>query len=391
MTAFSLSEKELLKQYLDKDHAYRTANLDASERALVDDNFGYFGGEAFASSGWRNFAPLVGRDSIHEIDWFTTLPSNDYLFAYGCGGGYDQGAGGVGTTTDFATKDTRSIFTLLFGSYFGDWNTQNNFLRAPLCTSYGLTCAWSGRPYWDIFPMGMGHTIGEAAKLTQNNVGAYLANYANYWVHVALMGDPTLRLRPFVAPKGVTLSDDHESNKVTLVWAAGSGLIGYNVYRAGVKADLYDLLTPSPITATTFIDSLPLTDSAYYLVRGVRSETTTSGNYYNLAYGATALSKGGFSDASVATTGVSDDRIAVIYPQSGSVATLMLDLSNAAHVAIDVLDVQGRTVASIADTRFASGRYSFDWNFSSVADGLYFVRVSGTQVPLSAKILVTKE
>ncbi|MBK9016490.1 MAG: hypothetical protein IPM82_21800 [Saprospiraceae bacterium] len=31
-----------------------------TEQALVDDNFGYFGGEAFAANGYRNGYPLVG-------------------------------------------------------------------------------------------------------------------------------------------------------------------------------------------------------------------------------------------------------------------------------------------------------------------------------------------
>lgn len=394
MTAFTKSEKELLKQYLDKDHAYRTGALAAPERALVDDNFGYFGGEAFASSGWRNFAPLVGRDSIHEVDWFTTLPADPYLYAYGCGGGYDQGAGGIGATSDFASKDSRAIFTLLFGSYFGDWNTQSNFLRAPLCTSYGLTCAWSGRPYWDIFPMGTGHSTGEVAMITQNNQGTYAANFANYWVHVALMGDPTLRVRPFVGPTTVALSTDHQTNSVKLTWAGDAALVGYNVYRVSLKRNSLDLLTPTPLAVPSpanmsFIDNRPLADSAYYIVRGVRTETTKSGSFYNLAHGAVALSPGGFPDAVRSHVSVSN-RVSVIYPDAGNVATVVLDLGEDTRIDAQIVDIQGRTVANLASGSMISGRHLFDWNFNRFGDGLYFVRISGTAEPLTAKILVTK-
>lgn len=390
MSAFTLSEKDLLKQYLDKDHAYRIGELNAPERALFDDNFGYFGGEAFASSGWRNFAPLVDRDSLVEADWFTTLSTTPYLFAYGCGGGYDQGASGIGATSDFASKDSRAVFTLLFGSYFGDWNTQNNFLRAPLCSSYGLTCAWSGRPYWDMFPMGMGHTTGETAILTQNNQGSYIANYANYWVHVALMGDPTLRLRPFTSPKLLTLSDNHQTNQVMLSWGPDTGVDGYNVYRAALGGTYYELLTPTAITSDTFTDLHPLVDSAYYLVRGVRSETTHSGNYANLAHGASALSSGGFNSGTDAGRTNIADHISVLYPSASNTISIILQLNDATAITMEIVDIQGRLVATLAHSMLSPGQYIFDWNTNTVSDGLYFVRTSGTLVPLSSKILVRK-
>jgi hypothetical protein len=394
MTAFTKSEKELLKQYLDKDHAYRTGALLAPERGLIDDNFGYFGGEAFASSGWRNFAPLVGKDSLHEVDWFTTLATDPYLFAYGCGGGYDQGAGGIGATSDFASKDPHAIFTLLFGSYFGDWNTQSNFLRAPLCTSYGLTCAWSGRPYWDIFPMGMGHSTGEVAMLTQNNQGSYTANFANYWVHVALMGDPTLRVRPFATPASVSLLNDVPNNKVTINWTGDPTLVGYNVYRVSVKRNHFELLTTTPVVvpsngAASYVDLSPLADSAYYIVRGIRNETTKSGNYLNLSHGATALSTGGYVDEVLGAEVVSS-RLSVIYPLAGNIATVVLDLGSDARISVEVVDMQGRTVTSLISGPVISGHHLYDWNFSNVRDGLYFVRITGDVEPLTSKILVIK-
>ncbi len=390
MTNFALSEKELLKQYLDKDHAYRTGTLTATERALVDDNFGYASGEAFASSGWRNFAPLVGKDSIHEVDWFTTLPTTPYLWAYGCGGGYDQGCSGVGATSDFAAKNPQAIFTMLFGSYFGDWNVQNNFLRAPLCTSYGLTCAWSGRPYWDFFPMAMGHSTGEVAMLTTNNSGTYVANYANYWVHVELMGDPTLRLRPFVAPKSVTVGIPEEKNNVTISWQTTAGVDSYNVYRASLKQHNFVLLNATPIVGTDYIDWHPIADSVIYLVRGVRSETTKSGNYLNLAHGAFVTVQSGLKDAVRQNGTASSNKLSVIYPLTGTIATVMLDLQDAGRINLEIVDLQGRTVEVLTNEHYSAGAHQFDWNFAQYANGLYFVRMTGVAEPLSSKILVRK-
>ena len=98
---------------------------------------------------------------MFALDWFSTLATQSYLWGYGCGGGSFTGAGGVGSTADFAATDTQVVFTMLFGSYFGDWDTTDNFLRAPLATStYGLSDAWAGRPAWYFHPMGLGETLG---------------------------------------------------------------------------------------------------------------------------------------------------------------------------------------------------------------------------------------
>ncbi|HYV95591.1 MAG TPA: fibronectin type III domain-containing protein, partial [Chitinophagales bacterium] len=63
LPSFPSTETQLLQQYLNKDHDYRVGNFTAQSRGLVDDNFGAFGGEAFASCGFRNFAPLLGDSS----------------------------------------------------------------------------------------------------------------------------------------------------------------------------------------------------------------------------------------------------------------------------------------------------------------------------------------
>ena len=77
---------------------------------------------------------------------------------------------GVGSTSDFAANDPQVVFTMLFGSYFGDWDSQDNFLRAALATpTYTLACVWAGRPYWYFHHMGLGETIGFSARVSQNN------------------------------------------------------------------------------------------------------------------------------------------------------------------------------------------------------------------------------
>jgi hypothetical protein len=57
LTFFSQSEETLLRNYLNKNHQYKTRIINAMNQALIDDNFGYFNGEAFSASAYKSFAP----------------------------------------------------------------------------------------------------------------------------------------------------------------------------------------------------------------------------------------------------------------------------------------------------------------------------------------------
>jgi hypothetical protein len=396
-TTNGVTEKDLLKKYLDKDHNFRTGILTAPARALIEDDFGYFGDEAFASSGWRNLAPLVGIDSIHEfplqqppsdsVDWMPEISTHPYLWAYGCGGGWDNGAGGAGSTHQFATEDGKAIFTMLFGSYFGDWNTGANFLRAPLTTSYGLSCAWSGRPYWNFFPMGLGEPIGYCAQLTQNNTGDYVYDYAANWVHIALMGDPTLLMHPYVPPIGLSVTTTSPNNTAKLSWQPSSdkNIIGYNIYRSNSPTGTYQLLTPAPVSATTYSDDNPLVDTNAYMVRAVKLETTPSGSYYNLSSGARNFIAGLIKNG-VAENNTTSDNLQILYTMDG--AEIILNKSSTSYVRLDIYDASGKMIRMLDDRTLSQGIYRYDWQTTSIASGFYFIRASGMRQPLMAKVLV---
>jgi hypothetical protein len=180
LPSFSTSEAELLRQYLNKDHYFRHKFLTSQRRGLVDDDFGVFNGEAFAADGWRTFAPFFGvTNAMASADWFPALSAQSYLWGYGCGSGTFTSTEGVGSTSDFAANDPRMVFTVLFGSWFGDWDLPDNFLRAPLATpTYTLTSVWAGRSYWEFHHLALGKNIGFSARVTQNNSTTYSANLA---------------------------------------------------------------------------------------------------------------------------------------------------------------------------------------------------------------------
>src|SRR5438067_8663833 len=176
------SELELLRNYLNKDHKFRSKQFDLPRRGFVGDYFGARNGEAFAASGWRNFASFFGSTNIINLPdkgtWIPTLSTNNSLWAYGCGAGSFTSISGLGnsdsyndgTTTELMQNDVKAVFTLLFGSWLGDWDSEDDILRSVLALpSYGLTAAWSGRPHWFLHHMALGEPIGYGTRLTQNN------------------------------------------------------------------------------------------------------------------------------------------------------------------------------------------------------------------------------
>ena len=139
-----LAETDLLKNYLVKDHNFRSAQLNIQRRGLVDDNFGTFNGEAFAANGWRNFAPMFGAQNITVSNssdqtananaWTSTLQSNSYLWCCGVGPGGWYIAQGVSKVDMFAQNDPLGVFYMLIpGSFFGDYDSAIRItMRAPL-------------------------------------------------------------------------------------------------------------------------------------------------------------------------------------------------------------------------------------------------------------------
>jgi PKD repeat protein len=281
LPAFAESEEELLRKYLQKNHAFKTKMFDPIRRGLIENNFGSFA-EGFGQNGLKSFSPMFGVDSVFYLD-YNTLRTESYLWSYGCGGGNYSGASGISNTNNLSNDSLQTVFTMLFGSYFGDWDSNNNFLRAALGSGTVLSNAWAGRPNWNFHPMAMGWPIGHCAKLTQNNAGfSYISGFGNRSIHVALMGDPTLRMhsvRPIPSFEIV-----EENGHAILNWTiANDNEVGYFIYR---KVDEhYERLNDEPTSTNTFIDSCLGIGSYTYMIKTVKLEESASGSYYNLSLG----------------------------------------------------------------------------------------------------------
>lgn len=299
------SETELLRRYLGKNHDFRHAIRRVTPRALMGDGFGDFGGEAFAASGFRAFPALLGpgRTTIANVEdnglaserWISRLTAQDWLWVYGAGAGDTTAIGGLGLhgafddlwSTDLVNLGARGTFYLLFGSWLLDWSKPDNIMRAALAApNYGLTAAWAGRPHLFFQHMAMGETIGFGVRLSQNNTSLYTnaVNRHTRGIHIALMGDPTLRMQVVAPASGLQVAPG--GGPPALSWNASSEAeAGYHVYRATSDAGPFTRVTTSPVTSRMFTDNSAPAGTFTYMVRAVRREVSGSGTYFNQSQG----------------------------------------------------------------------------------------------------------
>jgi hypothetical protein len=233
--------------------------------------------------------------------WGSMLGAGSYLWAYGCGAGSYTSMSYMGShgtyqdvwSSDIVGLDAKAVFTMMFGSWLGEWDSTDNLMRSVLATpTMGLTCSWAGRPHWYYHHMGLGEPIGYSARLSQNNGGLYQnqVNYLLRGIHIALMGDPTLRLNQVAPVSGLQAASSSGSTKLTWTASADAGL-GYHVYRGNSSG--FTRISSTPVTALTFTDPNPVAGADTYMVRAVKLETTPSGTYTNQSQGVFAKTTAG--------------------------------------------------------------------------------------------------
>lgn len=299
------AEAVLLQQYLFKNHDYRHARRRIAARALIGDRFGDSNGQAYSAAAYRNFTAFVGPGAITQANtedtspssqrWINLLAARDYLWVYGGGGGSDSSIGYHGTRGQFfdATSEdlvqsrAKGTFYLLFGSWFVDWSKADNLLRSTLAVpDYGLAAAWSGRPHLYFHWMAMGETLGHGLRMSQNNTLHYTnqVNRQTRGIHIALMGDPTLRLHVISPPANLASTSTAAGEE--LRWnASPDNVAGYHVYRAASPEGPFGRVTTALVTGTSFTDTTVGAGASTYMVRAVRLERSQTGTYFNASQG----------------------------------------------------------------------------------------------------------
>ena len=283
MPAFAESELELLEKYLDKNHAFRQRHFKAKMKAVTIDNFN----RGFELGTHLNFPPLVGHENLFEQDYRSSLQNDSYILSFAAGPGSYVSAGSVSNTVNMAADSLQGVFTTLFGSYFGDWDSSNNFLRSALGSGTILTNCWGVRPLWRYFHMGMGETIGYCTRVTQSDDGVYISDGFDGGIHVALMGDPSLRMH-MVQP-AVDLFAQQVDRDIQLNWGFQSNdddVFGFMVYRKAENEEQFTLIEQiDDLITETFDTNIPGVGKYTYMVRSLKLEHTPSGSFFNQGTG----------------------------------------------------------------------------------------------------------
>lgn len=378
MPAFGQSDTQLVKNYLNRAHDFKTKAFVPNRKAVVDNNFGVMGGEAFASSGYRSFSTMIGSENINDGDLLTSIKQSSYLLAYGCGGGTYTSASGIGTTSNFVSDSINAVYMMLFGSYFGDWDNSNNFLRAPLCSKpMSLASMWSGRPHWNLHPMSMGHTIGHCAKLAQNNVdgrlltpvilSGYFSSFFPSYVHVSLMGDPSLRLFYNTIPQNVIATPNADSTTFNLTWDAVPGALGYQVFRS------LNAMHGGDAIATSNTNSVSISNIFRGLnfmhVRALVVENSASGQYNQLSLGAAVSVTGGVNAVGLMEQHLQKMDLEIYPNPSSRYFNIGGDVKNAQ---LQVFDVTGKLVFEQCNI------YHSNTIHHNLQTGVYIIKLSQT-------------
>ncbi len=395
LPAFSLNETELLRRYLDKNHAFRHGLNSAHRRGLIDDNVGVLWGLAVTGIGLRNFSAMFGPSQVHHLDYLSTMAEESYLWSQGCGGGSYVSCAGVGTSYDFASETVRTVFTMLYGSYFGDWDVTNNLMRASLGSENSvLVCCFAGAPAWHYHHMVLGETIGYSARLTQNNASLYTPTDRARQIHIALLGDPTLRMHVVLPPSNLDVKSDQQAAQ--LRWSPSPDSIeGYHVYRSGALDGDFTRLTAELVGDTLYTDSAPLEGRNVYMVRAVKLEMTASGTYYNPSQG---ILDSVYVPATKAEEPASSapGRYALMqnYPNPFNASTtIRYSLGRSTRVNLCVYNIAGQLIRRLLDEERGAGTHLAVWDGRNqdnevVGSGVYFCRIGTADGFSSTRIMV---
>lgn len=392
LPAYSESEVELIKRYLNKNHKWRNFDYLTSKTASLINNFSVKEyKESFVSNGWQNITSLIERKKIYKAVDHITLQTNNALWYWGAGSGSFNSSYKVAYTDDFANKLNNGVFTVIFGSYNGDWDSEDNVLRAALASRPSiLTSAWAGRPFWQFIHMGLGENIGYSTIISQNNNSStYIstAKYGSRGVHIALMGDPTLRMH--IMPTVDTVYSKKSESNIQINWEINTfdTVEGYYIYRSTSLNEPFRLLNKRIITDTFFVDQNPAFGFNYYMVRTTRLENTVSGSFHNLGTG--KITKVDFFP------NLSDKKPNIIvFPNPVfNEFNVAFYSEKEQTLSISIFDLSGKKIANIFKGISPKGwnQNNFNLNsFQNLSSGTYYIVLSTKEKMTKTKFIIQK-
>ena len=287
------SEVQLINEYIQKDENYRRFIFKPLYRGLISDKFHVYDGEAFASCAWMSFSAMFGYDKVDTGEFVPSLQANPYIWSYACGSSSFHHVGGNLLLEDCRDKQLNGVFAPLFGSYFADWDFDDVIMRVFIGSQPSvLVSFFNGRPYWFFHNMSLGETFAYSQLLSINNRSLYESASMDGFqqIHLAVLGDPTLRMYYYEPPQNVKISQmTNNTNEVSWDYENSGDIIGFNVYRSNDFSATPDKLNSDPLNSKYFTDNSPITGRAIYTVKALRLEKTASGSFFNESVGSSVI------------------------------------------------------------------------------------------------------
>lgn len=192
-------------------------------------------------------------------------------------------------------------------------------------------------------------------------------------IHVALLGDPTIRMHVVQPPGAVSLTN----NKlvVTVKWTASTepGLLGYYVYRSAGLDKPFINITSSIVTGTTFTDNSALHHKNFYMVRAVKLEQNASGSYFNLSQGSMDTLTTDNSGIDVAAQTIKNINV---FPNPGSsLFHIVWQGGETSQGIIKLTDILGHDLMVNTLTDLTNAR-TIALDLSSYANGVYLIKIT---------------
>jgi hypothetical protein len=309
LPAFGKSEVELLRQYLQRDHAWRNKQFIVRDLGIINsnNNFGliYRGQPVDSHNIYSSFFGTTNDTILGSWLKDAASTNNSYLLAASAGNGnYDQDEQ-IGRTTDFAATNLYAVFTTMYGSYYGDWDSAiitNVVLLAPLASGGYTLSTYYHENTMNVGSSAMSQPIGDelyslcssfsvtpAARYDQS---ANIVSGTTYVInerlkgYTTLLGDPTLKMRVVSPPTNVTVGMDGADNVISWTPAVDTNIQGYHVYRAPLtNQNGFTRITNTPVITGSFRDTNAAAGAYRYMVRTVKMEQSTARSYYNASQG----------------------------------------------------------------------------------------------------------
>jgi hypothetical protein len=222
--------------------------------------------------------------------------------------------------------------------------------------------------------MALGEHMGYSSMLSQNNEGLYSpTNFGARWVHVALMGDLSLRTDYIKRASNINVVSA-DSSGATITWTASpdAAVMGYYVYRADSMWGHYSRVSPM-VTTTTYTDTVGVSGKKFYMVRPVKLQSTPSGNYYNLGLGVVD-SATVYYPASVAYASVKVSKLSLYPNPATDRMTLEVMAQESGTGLMYIVNSSGQNMYPVSKD-LKTGLNTFYLDVSSLPVGMYTVCV----------------